>query len=658
MSNFRKTKKALMVNVMSMLLCVVMLIGATLAWFTASISSKDNKIQAGVLDVQLLKDGQDISNSSEKVFNYNLWEPGYSASANLSVKNNGTLALRYELAFKDITVKTGLENATGEFEKYKDHLAEATGDISEVLDVYVLDSNRAPTVDDVPVGTLKDFMGGKAIQTGNLLAGETSAAINIVVKMRQTAGNAYQNASADFDILLRATQHTHEKDGFGNNLYDENAFDEMISSIPVNPDGNTVLKTDDGNVIVTVPSESIEAGTNSLILTVIPRKTVGDDSITIVDGVTDFAAYDIKISTLKENNVAAVTVNMFVGKGRTINGGTPGVDVYKQDIKIENATYNSNSGFVTYTYVPTGSSTVPITIVFDDPEARIEDYYYYKLNQALKVGGNVTMLKDVDMSVSTDNDPTIQTSCNFNMDGHTLTIQGALSINSGASVSQISNVTISNGVIKSKGGSEDYADLPTIDAGVTNLTLNDVDISKTGTGVYIINMSAYASCFNGSRFVSTYGDSTLTINGGTLVGRVSVNGSVDWDKEDYPAYYVTANINNGTSMTLNSDTTGIFYQGNLSTLNINGGTFNCKYLNHIGNNGSGNLNFNILRGSFTVEKYIFYSPTSLDNGSTIKISGGTFNGSALSDYMSATFPSSNSNYIWSESNGIYTVTKQ
>ncbi len=196
----RNERKSLILSGLSVLMCLVVLVGATWAWFTDSVSSSSNKLQAGVLDVQLLKDGEDISNSEEKVFDYHLWEPGYSAGASLSVKNNGSLALKYELLFQNITVKTGLENATGDLQKYEEHLAEATGDISEVLDVYLLDSNRAPTAEDTPAGTLKDYMAGKTLQTGFLLAGQTGNAVHIVIKMREDADNRYQNASASFDM--------------------------------------------------------------------------------------------------------------------------------------------------------------------------------------------------------------------------------------------------------------------------------------------------------------------------------------------------------------------------------------------------------------------------------------------------------------------------
>ena len=46
--------KKFLKSALSLLLCVSMLIGSTFAWFTDSVTSAGNKIQAGTLDVQLL----------------------------------------------------------------------------------------------------------------------------------------------------------------------------------------------------------------------------------------------------------------------------------------------------------------------------------------------------------------------------------------------------------------------------------------------------------------------------------------------------------------------------------------------------------------------------------------------------------------------------
>ena len=96
MTKTKSTKRALLVSGLVLIMCVTMLIGSTFAWFTDSVTSSNNKIVAGNLDVQLLMDTgdgyEDISNSTESIFNMlsnkaqdvnadTLWEPGYSQVA-------------------------------------------------------------------------------------------------------------------------------------------------------------------------------------------------------------------------------------------------------------------------------------------------------------------------------------------------------------------------------------------------------------------------------------------------------------------------------------------------------------------------------------------------------------------------------------------------
>ena len=46
MNNKKTTKRALLSSVLSLVLCMAMLIGTTFAWFTDSVTSSNNKIQA------------------------------------------------------------------------------------------------------------------------------------------------------------------------------------------------------------------------------------------------------------------------------------------------------------------------------------------------------------------------------------------------------------------------------------------------------------------------------------------------------------------------------------------------------------------------------------------------------------------------------------
>ena len=53
MTNSKTTKRALFSSVVALLLCFTMLLGTTFAWFTDSVTSANNIIKSGNLDVNL-----------------------------------------------------------------------------------------------------------------------------------------------------------------------------------------------------------------------------------------------------------------------------------------------------------------------------------------------------------------------------------------------------------------------------------------------------------------------------------------------------------------------------------------------------------------------------------------------------------------------------
>lgn len=99
-------RRSLWVSALAIVLCCAMLVGTTFAWFTDSVSSSGNRIEAGTLKVDLLEfvgsewislKDKDAANEEYAVFDYDLWEPDYSDAALLKVVNKGNLALQYQL---------------------------------------------------------------------------------------------------------------------------------------------------------------------------------------------------------------------------------------------------------------------------------------------------------------------------------------------------------------------------------------------------------------------------------------------------------------------------------------------------------------------------------------------------------------------------------
>ena len=218
MKNY-STKKAFMMSAISMLLCFSMLIGTTFAWFTDSVTSGNNIIMSGNLDVEMYwadgtkavpTDNADWTDASTgAIFNYEKWEPGYVEVRHIKIANNGSLALKYQLVIA----------ANGE-----------VSDLADVIDVYYVDPAAQVTdraaLNSVPkLGTLTEVLAAFNDTASGILEPGKEDVVTIALKMQEDAGNEYQKASlcdGGFSVQLLATQMTSELDSFGND-YDKNA---------------------------------------------------------------------------------------------------------------------------------------------------------------------------------------------------------------------------------------------------------------------------------------------------------------------------------------------------------------------------------------------------------------------------------------------------
>ena len=204
-NNKKATKRALLTSVMALVMCVVMLVGTTFAWFTDTASTAVNKIVAGNLDVDIVDengdslDGQSLSfvkagaaTDAEAAI---LWEPGATFfTQGFKIVNKGNLALKYKVVVSGTTGDAKLLKAI-EFDVVK----EKTKGNTEVL-----------------------------AEEGNLLPNATAPEAENVYyylrgHMKEEAGNEYKNLTLDgISITVYATQYTYEKDSF-DDQYDANA---------------------------------------------------------------------------------------------------------------------------------------------------------------------------------------------------------------------------------------------------------------------------------------------------------------------------------------------------------------------------------------------------------------------------------------------------
>ena len=104
----KDTKRSILTSCISLLLCFVMLIGTTFAWFTDIATSANNVIQAGNLDVGLWWSRNNLTwnnaeaPGAEPIFNYDRWEPGYTEVRYIKVKNDGNLSFKYQMAITPV----------------------------------------------------------------------------------------------------------------------------------------------------------------------------------------------------------------------------------------------------------------------------------------------------------------------------------------------------------------------------------------------------------------------------------------------------------------------------------------------------------------------------------------------------------------------------
>ena len=122
MTSMKTTKKSLLISALALLLCFAMLIGTTFAWFTDSVSSANNIIASGNLDIELeyavfnddgtVKEWKTVNGTTD-LFEDVLWEPGHTDVVYLRLKNIGSLALKYELAINIVSETPGI-NMAGE----------------------------------------------------------------------------------------------------------------------------------------------------------------------------------------------------------------------------------------------------------------------------------------------------------------------------------------------------------------------------------------------------------------------------------------------------------------------------------------------------------------------------------------------------------------
>lgn len=222
MMNAKTNKRALLGSALALLVCVTMLIGSTFAWFTDTATTGVNTIQAGTLKISLESStdgGQTWADAEGKTLSFLnvdgesdiLWEPGCTYNLPLiRVRNDGNLALKYELYINGVSGNAGLLSAI-------DFIANGTA-----------------------ISTFSGVLNEKD---------DASAPIQITGHMKESAGNEYQGLTLNgISITVVATQQTFEKD----------SIDDQYDATAEYPEVTVVSNTDD-------LKEALENGENVVL---------------------------------------------------------------------------------------------------------------------------------------------------------------------------------------------------------------------------------------------------------------------------------------------------------------------------------------------------------------------------------------------------------
>ncbi len=331
MNNKRATKRALLTSVMALVMCVVMLVGTTFAWFTDTASTGVNKIQAGNLKVDIIGEDSDAhiekldftkaavtdAEASAEI----LWEPGCRyLTQGFRIANKGNLALKW----KAVVNKGTTADNPGKF------------DLLDVIDFYLVKGDKNSE------GTLLDEF------TGTLQKTETSDVYYIKGVMKTTAGNDYQGLTLDgITITVYATQLTAEFDSF-DNQYDKDAKYTEVIAAGKEFRGKATLST---GITATNPNA-------------IAVKAIGADAdVTILDGTFDGGkGGNNQCVHVRDGATVTIKGGTFTVGADAAGAGNSVIESFDGNIVIEGGFFQTDYNWNGFYYVLNQNNNNPGTI--------------------------------------------------------------------------------------------------------------------------------------------------------------------------------------------------------------------------------------------------------------------------------------------------------
>ena len=352
MNNKRATKRALLTSVMALVMCVVMLVGTTFAWFTDTASTGVNKIQAGNLDIkveyrttadgnwQLLDNATDLFGAAGTLF-----EPGHTRVVELKITNAGNLALKYKIGMNVVSETAGINKAGNPY-KLSNYLKVATTGIQSGPTGDSLTDQVAATMealifkrDASYIWTARDFANFELEKGGNgnvhsLQPGEMQF-LGIKVYMPESVGNeanaisTEKAASIEFGLNILATQYTTESDSFGTQ------YDKVATYPVVDNEGlkNAIGSATDGSTVVVTSGEYTLSDPAATSKTEIPA------GVTIAGAGKDKTTLNVGNDKIAKDNVTLKDMTI-KGSGSQGTGGT--LNINGNNTTIENIDYKGD----------------------------------------------------------------------------------------------------------------------------------------------------------------------------------------------------------------------------------------------------------------------------------------------------------------------------
>ncbi len=416
MKKTKSTKRSLLMSALALLMCFSMLIGSTYAWFTDSVTSGNNIIKSGNLDVELeykkvvnnvLTDWDDVAGKDELFDKNALWEPGHTEVVFLKVSNVGTLDLKYQLGV-NIVKEEGSTNVYDDEFKLSDYLVFKVLTSDSEFDYTKYDTREEVVAAAGVERGLKDYNG----TTTALADGEVDY-LALLVYMPTDVDNK-ANYKKGFDapyielgVNLYATQVEAESDSFGNDydkdawadgmkVYNANDLQAAINNGETNITLAADIELDEPIVIPAAPTTyslrnatpAVVINLNGKTITTAYNESTGKHAYAI----DNYGSLVINGGTIKARGIynredATLTVNETEIVNLDMNGGSC-IWSYGGEVYINNATLIGYTGCVySEGYLEINGGTYTCYSAVTDDGVQISPTYNIRSTGELVING-------------------------------------------------------------------------------------------------------------------------------------------------------------------------------------------------------------------------------------------------------------------------------